>query len=121
MRQLLSSDEPMSLASVFAVSAALIWASSSTTYPQADVVRGAGAISCARWLAEPGVDADVGQWILGYWTGLNAYAGPDHNVGRSTDNFGVVAAVRLECQRDPSRLISFATEVTHLVFAATHR
>lgn len=60
-------------------------------------VFGAGNWSCARWLSD---ESEGTTWVLGMWSGLNYAYGAE--VGRTTDDYGIIGAVELECRADPS-------------------
>ncbi len=79
-----------------------------------------GGISCATWLSSPSSEQTGREWLLGYWTGMNAAAarGGSHNggVGESTDVNGIVGEVRLVCEQEPSRSLIAATQDVFLRF-----
>ncbi len=62
--------------------------------------------SCASWQSTPAQKAQGDAWILGMWTGLNAMRSSIEKraavVGHSTDGLGVIAEVKLECDKEPS-------------------
>lgn len=70
---------------------------------------GVGTLSCATWLNEPAQRLLSEQWILGFWTAMNAYSEPGGAVGQSTDQAGIVGEVRKDCQGQPSLKLMYAT------------
>jgi hypothetical protein len=61
------------------------------------VTKGTG-VSCATAMKYP--DTSVHRWVEGFWTGLNVATGS--MVGRTTDNAGMFAELKLDCDKSPS-------------------
>jgi hypothetical protein len=71
---------------------------------------GAGTESCATWQANEASLDQGNNWIEGYWTGLNE--GADQTTGKKTDAAGILGAVALLCQSNPTKtIIDAATSV----------
>ena len=63
-------------------------------------VDGSQPISCASAFTEPVRDSRASAWILVYWTGLNVSARAI--VGHGTDTNGLLAEIKLDCDKEPS-------------------
>jgi hypothetical protein len=71
-----------------------------------------GKESCGSWLLEPSRNLEVEEWVLGYWSGMNANE-PHTQVGHTTDALGIMGEVQLACKNDPSLTIISATVQTY--------
>lgn len=71
------------------------------------VVRGNRYVCADLTQRNPDYMSGEGQWILGYWSGLNVAFNAD--VGESTTSSGVYGEVKVHCASHPSLSISQAT------------
>jgi hypothetical protein len=64
-----------------------------------------GNNSCAAWLANAATEQAGNNWIVGFWSGLNLNSQTRHDVGKTTDGFGIVALVKKKCSDDPTSML----------------
>jgi hypothetical protein len=67
-----------------------------------------GSISCATWLADPISENQGIYWLFGYFTGRNVESDGPGMVGHGTDSQGIIAEVKLICEKSPSTLLGGA-------------
>jgi hypothetical protein len=72
---------------------------------------GMGNSSCANWKLNPDNDRVGSNWILGFWSGLNAASTPSL-VGLATDAPAIIAEVALICAAKPLMLLQ-ASVLSH--------
>ena len=66
----------------------------------------------------PENDVSLVDWVLGFWTGMNADA---FKVGSTSDARGIVGEVKLVCQAQPSTTLATATYETYQRLKAERR
>lgn len=77
---------------------------------------GLGTLSCATWLTNADAERRGAQWVFGMFSGMNmmtAIGDKPGVVGKSTDQPGVIAAVKKVCDADRSLLLSTATTTVY--------
>lgn len=67
----------------------------------------------------PGAISPEGQWVLGYWSGLNVAF--DADVGASTTGNGVYGEVKLHCASHPSKSLTDAARDVYLKMKAAKK
>jgi hypothetical protein len=83
---------------------------------------GIGRLSCAHWLSTPETKRAGIDWILGYWSGANAWRHPGSNtVGSSTDGEGILAEVNKECAAHPSEALIWAANAVYQMLDRAER
>lgn len=83
---------------------------------------GSGNSSCASWtMQNPLENLQIEEWILGFWTGMNAANQMDHSVGSKTDSYGVIGEVENICNSNPSEIILNAANEAYLKMMKNNR
>lgn len=84
-------------------------------------IRGIGRSSCASWLSTPAKEAEGTVWVLGFWTGANAFSEGSGSVGSTTDAEGILALVKRRCAADPSALLMSAVTQAYIGMQTSNR
>ena len=79
-----------------------------------------GGRTCANWLKDQQHEVWGGNWILGFWTGIN-FANERHDVGQTQDADGIIGEVKKICRDQPSMLLLKATTKVHGMIAGRER
>jgi len=102
----------------FAMALACILLSGAAGKPEIKSFRiyGIGNDSCASWLSSRPTLEEGTAWIMGFWSGLNAFDTRNHLVGVTTDGPAIVAETKLVCEKEPSTILKEATGLVYYRF-----
>lgn len=78
---------------------------------------GIGRSSCATWQSNQANRTAGSNWLLGFWTGLNAANTSNNLVGAKTDGLGIIAEVEKICSQRPSMDLMDATTAVYSALA----
>jgi hypothetical protein len=79
-----------------------LWASGALAADDGFTAFGVGLDSCATWLSNRTYEYIGGEWILGFWSGLNAAHPNESVVGKDSDSAGLIAEVKRVCETRPT-------------------
>jgi hypothetical protein len=79
-----------------------------------------GDRTCANWQKDPQHYVWGGNWILGFWTGIN-FANERHDVGKTQDADGIIGEVKKICRDQPSMTLLKATVQVYSMIAGRER
>jgi hypothetical protein len=69
---------------------------------------GIGQMSCAYWLSLPTREHEGEDWILGYWSAVNAVNTANHLVGSHSDAEAIFGEIKKICGAEPSTKLASA-------------
>ena len=79
---------------------------------------GLGTLSCATWQSDQVEQNRGNQWIFGYFSAVNLWGTTRGSVGGSTDQPGLVAEVKKQCDARPSAQLWVATDQVYRAMLA---
>jgi hypothetical protein len=86
---------------------------SSATAVETTMVLVIGKNSCGYWQSNNARKTEGMIWILGFWSALNWANARNHQVGRESDSYGLVAEVQKRCAAHPSSTLLDAASRTY--------